>query len=146
MNPFLRPQPAPGFAFRRSLRLVLIAAALPLAACFGGGSDSPVPYRPGAAIAFDFDDLDADGRYAAEGGRPRHLSYEFCIPARDDAMADVTATDPSALCTEVAPGTGGCGGEEMLCVGNTKQPDFRPVLERLAAKPYIREIRPAVSP
>lgn len=135
-----------GSPFRRSFRLLLLLAALSLAACLGGGSNSPVPYRSGDTIAFDFDDLDADGRYATEEGDLRYLSYEFCIPARDDVMADVTATDTSALCTEVAPGTGGCGGDEMLCVGNTKPSNFRSVLERLAAKPYIREIRPAVSP
>jgi hypothetical protein len=126
----------------------LLASVLLLAACFGGGGGdaSPVPYQSGRPIAFDMDDLDAEGRYTPSNGTPRHLTYEFCIPAGPEAMADVSATDPTALCTEVSPGTGGCREGEMLCVGNTRQRDFREVLQRLAAKPYIAEIRPAVSP
>lgn len=137
----------PRISGRRWLAVWLLAgmAAL-LAACFGGGDSSPVPYQSGAPIAFDLDDLDEEGRYEPAEGKPRHLPYEFCIPAREDAMADVAATDSSAICTEVAPGTAGCGEGEMLCVGNTRQAGFREVLQRLAAKPYIREIRPAVSP
>jgi hypothetical protein len=132
---------------RRLLAVALLAGmAAMLTACFGGGDSSPVPYRSGDPIAFDLDDLDDEGRYEPSEGKPRHLPYEFCIPAREDVMADVSATDPSALCTEVSPGTAGCGEGEMLCVGNTRQTGFREVLQRLAAKPFIREIRPAVSP
>lgn len=138
-----------GFWSRRSrwtLGMLLLASALLLTACFGGGGDSPVPYQSGRPVAFDLDDLDPEGRYTPSDGKPRHLTYEFCIPIRDDVMADVSATDATALCTEVSPGTGGCGKGEMLCVGNTRQSEFREVLHRLAAKPYIDEIRPAVSP
>jgi hypothetical protein len=136
----------PAFARRRLAVALLAGTAVLLTACFGGGDSSPVPYQSGAPIAFDLDDLDDQGRYEPSEGEPRHLPYEFCIPAREDAMADVTATDPTALCTEVSPGTAGCGKGEMLCVGNTRQADFRNVLRRLAAKSYIREIRPAVAP
>lgn len=136
------------FRFNLSRRsgAILLLAALATAGCFGGGSDAPVPYRSGEVIAFDFDDLDADGRYEPEDGEPRYLPYEFCVPARDEIVAEIGAIDATALCTEVAPGTGGCAGGEMLCVGNTKQTDFRGVLQRLAARPYIREIRPAATP
>lgn len=137
---------SPRSVLRRLSAAFLLLAALALAGCFGGGSDSPVPYRSGEVIAFDFDDLDADGRYEPEDGDPRYLPYEFCVPARDEIVDEIGAIDATALCTEVAPGTGGCGGGEMLCVGNTKQADFRGVLQRLAAKPYIREIRPAATP
>jgi hypothetical protein len=150
MKPYLRPaamfrlsaghfSPVPTIA-------LLLAAAFFLSGCFGGRSASPVPPRTGQTIAFDVRALDAEGRYAPKGEEPRHLPYEFCVPARDDILADVRRTDATALCAEVASGTAGCGPDEMLCVGNTRQTDFRGVLLRLAEKPYIREIRAAISP
>ena len=97
---------------------------------------------PAARIAFDLDRLDSSGLQGPPDGR-RALHYELCIPDRPEAAQAVTAIDPSLKIYRGPPGRVGCGVGTLLCVGHTHRPDYRAVLERLAALPFVSEIREA---
>jgi len=93
-------------------------------------------------IRFDLDRLDADGLQGPPAGL-RALHYEYCIPARPEAIREVTAIDPTLQIQQGSPGRAGCGAGELLCLGHTHQPGHRKVLERLAALPFVVEIHEA---
>jgi hypothetical protein len=97
---------------------------------------------PGSKIGFDLDRLDADGLQGPTDGL-RALHYEYCIPERPDAIRAVTAIDPTLQIHRGSPGRAGCGVGELLCLGHTHQADHLGVLERLAALPFVGEIREA---
>ena len=93
-------------------------------------------------IGFDLNRLNSDGLQ----GPPdelRALDYEYCIPDRADALAQVKAIDPTVRAYFQSPGRIGCGEDELLCLGNTHQTGYREVLERLAGLHFVREIREA---
>ena len=39
-----------------------------------------------------------------------------------------------------SPGRIGCGDDQVLCIGETHQPEWRTVLEQLAALDYVEQI------
>ena len=69
------------------------------------------------------------------------MAYEFCIPNTPDHKAVVKAIDPTVEFQCGSRGRIGCTKEQCLCIGSTHQPGFRDVLARLAALPYVEEIR-----
>ena len=91
-------------------------------------------------IRFDLDRLDADGLQGPPDGL-RALHYEYCIPDQADAMHKVIAIDPRLQIQRNSPGRIGCDEGELLCLGDTHQPNYRTVLQRLAALSIVREIR-----
>jgi len=93
-------------------------------------------------IRFDMERLDADGLQGPPDGL-RALHYEYCIPHRGDIVDEVTRIDPMLTIQQGSPGRIGCGEGELLCLGHTHQPEYRAVLERLAALPAVNEIREA---
>jgi len=122
-----------GFAGRRMLA-ALILSLLGMSA-FAGGDEPPTA---GGKIRFDVSMLDDSGLYGPPGGL-RALSYEFCIPDRSDAVAQVRAIDAS-VSMQQAPGRIGCAAGELLCIGSTHQPGFRGVLAALAGLPFVARI------
>jgi len=70
------------------------------------------------------------------------VSYEFCIPATEEAAAMVKAIDRTAEVQRGARGRIGCRADQFLCVGHTHQPDFRSVLVGLARLDYVAAIEP----
>ena len=100
-----------------------------------------VAQAPMTKIRFDLTDLDAAGLYGPPDGL-RALSYEFCIPDRPDSLAEVRAIDASVR-AQRSPGRIGCVHGELLCIGNTHQPEYRAVLEALARLPYVARIEQA---
>ncbi len=90
-------------------------------------------------IGFDLGRLDARGLQGPPSGL-RALDYEYCIPAEGSARAEVAAIDPSARFMPGSRGRIGCGEGETLVLGSTHQPDFRAILESLAALPYVTRI------
>jgi hypothetical protein len=87
--------------------------------------------------------LDSSGLKGPPDGR-RALHYELCVPDRPEAAQAVTAIDPSLKIYRGPPGRVGCGLGTLLCVGHTHRADYRAVLERLAALPFVSEIREAL--
>ena len=93
-------------------------------------------------IRIDLSRLGANGLQGPPDGL-RALHYEYCIPGRLEAIQAVTAIDRTLQIQRDSPGRVGCGADELLCLGHTHQPDHRAVLQRLAALPFIVEIREA---
>ena len=60
-----------------------------------------------------------------------------------ELVREVTAIDPTLEIQRDSPGRIGCAADELLCFGHTHQPDYRRVLERLAALDAVAEIREA---
>ncbi len=90
-------------------------------------------------IGMDLGRLDEDGLHGPPDGR-RALDYEFCILDTSAARIEVAAIDPSARFLPGSRGRIGCGGGEVLVLGNTHQRGFREVLAALAALPYVTRI------
>ncbi len=124
---------------RQLLAFTLGAAAL-LLSCAGGRSST----QDAAALAkvhLDLAAINADGLTGPADGL-RAVSYEFCIPATEAAVAEVTAIDRTVEVQRGARGRIGCSAEQYLCVGSTHQPGYRDVLVRLARLDYVAAIEP----
>ncbi len=93
-------------------------------------------------IRFDLERVNSEGLQGPPDGL-RALHYEYCIPDRPDALAQVKTIDPTLQFYRQSPGRIGCGEDELLCLGHTHQTGHRDVLTRLAKLPFIREIREA---
>ncbi len=70
----------------------------------------------------------------------RALSYEFCVPGDAEQLDQVRQIDATLEVYPDSRGRIGCSEAESLCVGNTHQPEFRAVLLKLDALPYVKEI------
>jgi hypothetical protein len=124
-------------------RLVLPLLIVALTACA-----QVVPTPPSGEekvsekIRLDLSALDEDGLYGPPDGL-RALSYELCIPARQEHAAEVRAIDPTIQVYRNSRGRIGCSNDQYLCVGSTHQPGFRAVLHRLAALDSVARIDPS---
>ncbi len=115
-------------------RLLLGLLTAGLAAC------ASVPAPTSAKIRFPLDGIRTDGLSGPAGGLVS-IDYEFCVPADPRVLEEVKRLDPSVKVSLVARGRIGRRDGQALCLGNTQQKDWRLVLERLAARPDIVEIR-----
>ncbi|MBL0117939.1 MAG: hypothetical protein IPP89_02910 [Saprospiraceae bacterium] len=89
-------------------------------------------------IKFDLTQLDKDGLSGPDDGK-RSISYEFCIPDNKINRDKVKKIDKSIQFTK-AMGRSMCGKNQILCMGNTHQPNSVKVLERLSKLTYIEKI------
>jgi hypothetical protein len=136
-------KPAP----RTLLVRFIFGAACPLLAmvlmtgCRRQDHDPPAGERPenAAKIELDLAELNDEGLKGPPDGL-RAVSYEFCIPNRPEYEAEVWRIDPKIAITHGARGRIGCRPDQALCIGSTHQPEFRLVLFRLAALPYVERI------
>jgi hypothetical protein len=118
-----------------------LACALAVAGCPAGGT-APANGSGGIAkVGLDLSRLDGRGLAGPADGKVA-LGYEFCIPAGAAYADEVRSIDPSLELMPGSRGRLGCGPGEVLCVGNTHQPDWRGVLGRLAGLAYIDSIAP----
>jgi hypothetical protein len=92
-------------------------------------------------IHLDLAAINAEGLAGPPDGL-HAVSYEFCIPATEAAVAEVQAIDPTVDIMRGARGRIGCRDDQFLCLGHTHQPDFRGVLVRLATLDYVAAIEP----
>ena len=118
-------------SFTRVLLCLLTAG---LVAC------ATLPASPSAKIRFPLDSIRADGLSGPADGLVS-IDYEFCVPADSLVLAEIKRLDPSVKVSLVARGRIGRRDGQALCIGNTHQKDWRVILERLAARPDITEIR-----
>ena len=102
-----------------------------------------LPHHPAAdpsqKIEFDLQCLDHDGLRGPANGKVA-VSYEFAIPDTDECKAQVKAIDPTVQFMPGSPGRIRAPLTACLCIGLTHQPDYRAVLHRLAALPYVERI------
>lgn len=96
----------------------------------------------GSRIGFDLNRVNKEGLQGPPDGL-RALHYEYCIPDRPAALAQVRAIDPTLQTYRQSPGRIGCGEDELLCLGHTHQSGHREVLSQLARLNFVREIREA---
>jgi hypothetical protein len=127
---------------RRVLDASCLAGLVCLAAC--AKSHQPVPPRgaePAVSpkITFDVSAISPEGLSGAAGGAVA-VSYEFCVPANAEAMAEVQRIDRSARCAAGSRGRVPCRNDEALCIGSTHQEGWLRVLNALAALPYVTRI------
>lgn len=92
-----------------------------------------------AKITFDLDLISAEG-LIGEGTGVQSVSYEFCIPAAEFALAEVQAIDPSVQHFPHSRGRIGCCDHQFLCIGHTHQPRWREILYQLASLSYVERI------
>jgi hypothetical protein len=136
-----------GFSWLGLLLMALAGAPAGCTTC-AGEAGSPETSARGSSISarakirFDLDRLDHRGLQGQPDGL-RALQYEYCITDRPGTIREVRAIDPTHQIQRGSPGRVGCGEGELLCLGHTRQADYRLVLERLAALPWIAEIREA---
>jgi hypothetical protein len=72
---------------------------------------------------------------------PPSTNYEFCIPNTAQNKALVLAADPTTLFL-FGQGRIGCTDDQVLCVGNTLDPDFRGRIGKLCALDIVKRIEP----
>ena len=99
--------------------------------------DIPAP-PVSAKIELDLTKLDANGLRGPPSGKVL-VSYEFCIPKTDKCKAEVKAIDKSVRFMGGSRGRIGARKDQYLCIGETG-PDYKTVLKRLAALPYVKRI------
>lgn len=96
---------------------------------------------PGAEkIKFRINNIRPDGLRGAPDGLVS-VSYEFCIPADEQAYQEVLRIDPGIQINAASPGRIACADNQALAIGETNQPHWRDVLQKLSLLPYIAEIR-----
>lgn len=128
----------------REMKAVRIAAWALLAAAILGCAKPPPTSRDRETaarkkIGFDLTRFRGNGLYGPPDGA-RTMDYEFCVPKRDELVAEVREIDPSIRVMPGVKGRAGCGDGFVLCVGNTGQPSFRQILLRLAELDYVERI------
>ncbi|HEY9624406.1 MAG TPA: hypothetical protein V6C78_28885, partial [Crinalium sp.] len=91
--------------------------------------------RASEKITFDISHVSPDG---VAGGRS--LSYEFCIPATDEHLAEVLAIDPTIYHFRHSRGRIGCQRNQYLCIGSTHNQQWREILLAIARLDYVQRI------
>lgn len=96
------------------------------------------PPNPLEKIEFSLANIDNNGLIGPENGK-RSQAYEFCIPP--EKKSEVLAIDPSLQFSN-SPGRIKCSQPELLCLGETHQSNWRPILFNLARLDYVTKIVP----
>ncbi len=118
--------------------LLILAAAL--SGCHVAPEPTSSPHAEIAKVGFSLDNLSPEGLRGPPDGL-RSVAYEFCVPADNAVYQQVLRIDPGLQIYPGSPGRIGCTRNQSLCIGETNQPDWHEVLQKLAALSYISEIR-----
>jgi hypothetical protein len=96
----------------------------------------PIDWKP--KITFDFTQLDDSGLAGPADGKVA-VDYEFLIPDSPSTRAEVENIDPSVKFS-YSRGRIGRKEGELLCIGNTHQPNHHEILKDLAELSYVSRI------
>jgi hypothetical protein len=121
------------------LRFVALLIILLMVQPVEQANSLPMTQRAPAKITFDLSTISPDGLAGPASG-VQSISYEFCIPATEEHLAEVQAIDPSVQHFPHSKGRIGCSRNQFLCIGNTHQPHWREVLLSLANLDYVERI------
>lgn len=91
-------------------------------------------------IRIDLTKFNEDGYRVYPNGEKSSTSYEFCIPATEEALKEVKAIDPTADEMKGSKGRSACSDREWLVISSTRQKNFKDVIKKLAELKYIRNI------
>ena len=130
-------------AIPKLARFLLLALMVAASAC-SAPEKTPSAMEPEIMqkIRFDLEALNEDGLYGPPDGL-RAMDYEFCIPAEQKYFDEVQRIDTTVTVQAQSPGRIGCSADQVLCIGNTHQENFREVLYKLASLPYVQRIEPS---
>jgi hypothetical protein len=84
-------------------------------------------------IRFDYSAIDDSGLRNGEVA----VDYEFCIPAHDNALHEVSEIAPGVRVMKHSKGRVRCSDTEWLCIINTHDPGWRRILYAIASLPYV---------
>jgi len=117
-------------------------AQLELVACRGAVIRSLNQSRANEAwvkkIRFDLSRISNDG-LIGEKDNLRSISYEFCIPATEQALTQIQAID-STLKHSRSPGRIRCKSDQYLVIGDTHKSNWREILTNLANLDDVQRI------
>lgn len=91
-------------------------------------------------VKFDLGEFTEDGLRQRIHGEGSSINYEFCIPADEEAVKEVTSIDATAKIHKGSKGRSGCSDSEWLVIGESRQSNFKDVIKSLAKLKYVREI------
>lgn len=117
-------------------RLTTLLLAAPLLMALPYPSEPPAQ-RSAEKITFDLSLISTEG--LSQPGR-QAIDYEFCIPADETHQTEVKAIDPSVQIFQHSKGRIGCRRDQLLCIGNTHQANWRSILFQLSALEYVERI------
>ena len=90
-------------------------------------------------ITFDISAISPEGLIGLPNGL-RSVSYEFCIPAREQSLKELQAIDPSIKYYANSPGRIGCHSNQYLCIGDIHNPRWQEILLSIARLDYVERI------
>ncbi|MDX2229140.1 MAG: hypothetical protein NW220_05865 [Leptolyngbyaceae cyanobacterium bins.349] len=126
------------------LRLFLFSVLTVTLALFaaGGNKELAIPASQAATpltkITIDLTRISPAGLVGPPDGL-RSMSYEFCIPRHEAAIAEIQAIDPTLQYAR-SPGRIRCSQDQYLVIGNTHKPNWREILTKLAQLDYVQRI------
>jgi len=125
---------------RSNIQLYIIGTMILLAGLFSCHRKHvfDVDQMMDSKIKFDVQQLDKDGLTGPEDGK-RSISYEFCIPDTRIYREKVKKIDPTLIFTK-SMGRSMCDRTQVLCMGNTHQPNAVKVLRKLSSLSYVEKI------
>ena len=86
---------------------------------------------------FSFSKLDNKGLIKERG---TSLAYEFCIPNTEANLNEIKAIDETIAVYKSSKGRIGCGKDEILCIGETVDKDYKKILIEISKKAYVKTI------
>lgn len=86
---------------------------------------------------FEFSKLDNNGLIKNRG---TSLAYEFCIPNNEAYLDKIKEIDESISIYKSGSGRIGCSDNEILCIGETHNKDYKRILTQLAELEYVKSI------
>ena len=86
---------------------------------------------------FSFSKLDKKGLIKKRG---TSLAYEFCIPNEAEYIDKIKSIDESIAIYKSSAGRIGCGDNQILCIGETGDKNFKEIIISLTNLPYVKSI------
>jgi len=86
---------------------------------------------------FEFSKLYKNGLIKKRG---ISLAYEFCIPNNETYLDKIKEIDESISIYKSGSGRIGCSNNEILCIGETHNKDYKRILTQIAELEYVKSI------
>lgn len=86
---------------------------------------------------FEFSKLDKNGLIKKRGSS---LAYEFCIPNNETYLDKIKEIDESISIYKSGSGRIGYSNNEILCIGETHNKDYKRILTQIAELEYVKSI------
>ena len=86
---------------------------------------------------FEFSKLYKNGLIKKRG---TSLAYEFCIPNNETYLDKIKEIDESISIYKSGSGRIGCSNNEILCIGETHNKDYKRILTQIAELEYVKSI------